>query len=104
MQMICLKWATLTLEACCGCVFQRAQRNRDCVWSFGSVWYGTHFRGSLAQIGPFMGFRIAEAIGHGSFGTIDHTGAARMLDAGYGFLILKRVRIQLYECAIHEQD
>jgi hypothetical protein len=40
-----------------------------------------------------MGFRIAEAIGHGSFGTVDHTGAAGMLDAGHGFLILKRVSI-----------
>lgn len=40
-----------------------------------------------------MGIRIAKAVCYGSFGAVDHTGAARVLDTGYSFLILKRVSV-----------
>lgn len=46
------------------------------------------FGRALAEIGPFVGLSVTEAVSHCAIGTVDHACAPRMLDTGDGFFIL----------------
>lgn len=69
----------------------------DIVREFGEIdnfWFGrgardvTDFRGTLAEVGPFL-ITIVKAVRHGTVGDVDDTGGAGVFDTGqmlYGWL------------------
>ena len=77
----------LTLDTGCGGVLEGVFGEGDAGRPVGRVRNVTDLGGTLAEVGPLVGGRIGEAVGHGTVRAVDDTGGAWVLDTGDGLLI-----------------
>ena len=56
-------------------------------WARGCTRDVSHFWSALSEIRPLVTRCVGESVRHGTVGTVDHTGRARVLDTWYGLLL-----------------
>ena len=78
---------SLTLDTGSGRILEGVLGKGDAGRPVGRVRNVTDLGGTLAEVGPLVGRRIGEAVGHGTVGAVDDTGATGVLDSGNGLLI-----------------
>ena len=77
----------LTLDTGGGRVLEGVLGKGDAGRPVGRVRNVTDLGGTLAKVGPLVGRRVGETVGHGTVGAVDDTGGAWVLDTGDGLLI-----------------
>ena len=70
-----------------GRVFERVLRERDAGWARRGIWDLSDFRRALTKVSPLVRGGVGEAVGHGTVGAVDDTGATGVLDSGNGLFI-----------------